>query len=212
MNPCKKKDSLNFNTIYLRGVISRYFWEIFVSKKELGVIYELSTRQQPVFFCSWANGSFFVLDIFIVRNPKFPPKNKTKEPNLGSLVDRGPNSTSPKSQELTLKSPIFVSHECLMKYLLECHIFPELHPDLFSRHASPLEVDVMSAVVNIFMSDEICRRFNGNQQQRRRSGQSVQLTNWFMIRHSSSRHVCTYTYVLRTTKHTQRKQKAPPPR
>ena len=36
-----------------------------------------------------------------------------------------------------------------MKYLLECHIFPELHPDLFSRHASPLEVDVMSAVVNI---------------------------------------------------------------
>ena len=107
MNPCKKKDSLNFNTIYLRGVISRYFWEIFVSKKELGVIYELSTRQQPVFFCSWANGSFFVLDIFIVRNPKFPPKNKTKEPNLGSLVDRGPNSTSPKSQELTLKSPIF---------------------------------------------------------------------------------------------------------
>ena len=48
MNPCKKKDSLNFNTIYLRGVISRYFWEIFVSKKEVGVIYELSTRQQPV--------------------------------------------------------------------------------------------------------------------------------------------------------------------
>ena len=36
-----------------------------------------------------------------------------------------------------------------MKYLLECHIFPELHADLFSHHASPLEVDVMSAVVNI---------------------------------------------------------------
>ena len=28
----------------------------------------------------------------------------------------------------------------------------------------------------------------------------VQLPDWFMIRHSSSRHVCTYTYVLRTTK------------
>ena len=36
-----------------------------------------------------------------------------------------------------------------MKYLVECHIFPELHPDLFSRNASPSEVDVMSEVVKI---------------------------------------------------------------
>ena len=43
--------------------------------------------------------------------------------------------------------------------------FAELHADLFSRHASPLEVDVFVAVANRgedIMSDEICRRFNGS--------------------------------------------------
>ena len=46
-------------------------------------------------------------------------------------------------------------------------LFPELHADLFSRHASPLEVYVFVAVANRgedVMSDEICRRFNGKQQ------------------------------------------------
>ena len=45
--------------------------------------------------------------------------------------------------------------------------FPELHADLFSRHASPLEVYVFVAVANRgedVMPDEICRRFNGKQQ------------------------------------------------
>ena len=44
---------------------------------------------------------------------------------------------------------------------------PELHADLFSRHASPLEVYVFVAIANRgedVMSDEICRRFNGKQQ------------------------------------------------
>ena len=83
-----------------------------------------------------------------------------------------------------------------------------LHADLLSRHASPLEVYVFVAVANrgeYVMSDEICRRFNEKQQLRRRSGRSVQLPDWFMTRHSSSRHVCTYTYVLRTTKYIWRK-------
>ena len=44
------------------------------------------------------------------------------------------------------------------------------------------------------MSAETCRRFNGKQQCRRRSGKCVQLRDWFMVRHSSSRHVCMYTY------------------
>ena len=46
------------------------------------------------------------------------------------------------------------------------YIFPELHADLFSRHASPLEVYVFVAVANRGedVSDEICRRFNGKQQ------------------------------------------------
>ena len=55
------------------------------------------------------------------------------------------------------------------------------------------------------MPDEICRRFNGKQQYRRRSGRSVQLPDWFMIRHSFSRHACTYTYVLHLTKYIRRK-------
>ena len=48
------------------------------------------------------------------------------------------------------------------------------------------------------MSDEICRRCNGKQQRRRRGGRSVQLPDWFMILRSSSRHLCSYTYALRT--------------
>ena len=89
-------------------------------------------------------------------------------------------------------------------------ILAELHADLFSRHASPLEVCVFVAIDERgedVMSDEICRRCNGKQRRRRRSGQSVQLPDWFMIRHSCSRHLlCKYTYVLRSTKYIQRKQ------
>ena len=47
-------------------------------------------------------------------------------------------------------------------------ILPELHTDLFSRHASPLEVCVFVAVDERgedVMSDEICRRCNGKQQE-----------------------------------------------
>ena len=63
----------------------------------------------------------------------------------------------------------------------------ELHADLLSHHASPLEVCVSVAVDERdedVMSDEIYRRYNGKQQRRRRGGRSVQLPNWFMIQHS----------------------------
>ena len=59
------------------------------------------------------------------------------------------------------------------------------------------------------VSGEICRRYNGQQQKRKRGGRSVQLPDWFMILHSSWRHVCTYTYVLRTTKNIRRKKRTP---
>ena len=76
----------------------------------------------------------------------------------------------------------------------------ELHADLFSRHASPLDVYVFAAVDDRsedVMSDNIFRRCNGKQQRRRRGGRSVQLSNWFMILHSSSRHLSTwYTYYV----------------
>ena len=52
----------------------------------------------------------------------------------------------------------------------------QLHADLFSCHANPLEVYVFLAVANRgedIVSDEICRRFNGNEQYRRRSGRIV---------------------------------------
>ena len=77
-----------------------------------------------------------------------------------------------------------------------------MHADLFSRHASPLEVYVLVAVDDRgddVMSDEIYCRCNGQQQRRRRGGRSVQLPGWVMILHSSSRQLCKYTYVLRTT-------------
>ena len=46
-------------------------------------------------------------------------------------------------------------------------LLAELHADLFSRHASPLEVYVFVVVANRGeddMSDEICHQFNGKQQ------------------------------------------------
>ena len=75
----------------------------------------------------------------------------------------------------------------------------ELHGDLFSRHASPLEGYVFVAVDDRgeeVSSDEICRRCNGKQQRRRRGGRSVQPPDWFMI--LTFTHVCMYTYVLCT--------------
>ena len=71
---------------------------------------------------------------------------------------------------------------------------------MFSHHDSPLEVYVFAAVDERgeYVMSEICRRCNGKQQRRRRGGGSVQLPDWFMILHSSSRRLCTYTstYVL----------------
>ena len=72
-----------------------------------------------------------------------------------------------------------------------------MHADLFSRHASPLEAYVFVAVDDRgedVLSYEMCRRCNEKQQRRRRGSRRVQLPDWFMILHSSSRH----THVLRT--------------
>ena len=57
-------------------------------------------------------------------------------------------------------------------------VLAELHADLFSRHAIPLEVYVIVAVDERdegVISDDICCRCNGKQQIRRRGGRSVQL-------------------------------------
>ena len=76
-----------------------------------------------------------------------------------------------------------------------------MHGDLFSRwrHASPLDVYVFVVVDERgehIMSDDICRRCNGKQQGMRRGGRNVQLPDSFMVLRPSSRHSCTYTYVL----------------
>ena len=93
-------------------------------------------------------------------------------------------------------------------------ILAELHGDLFSRHASPLEVYVLWRSTKRrehFMSDEICRRCNGKQQGRRRGGRSVQLPDSFVILHSSSRHFMhVYIRTIITTKYIQRKKKKAP--
>ena len=64
--------------------------------------------------------------------------------------------------------------------------------------------------VKMLCPTRLCRRFSRKQQRRRRSGRSLQLPHWFITRHSPTRHVCMYTYVLRTTKYIRRKYKAPP--
>ena len=50
--------------------------------------------------------------------------------------------------------------------------------------------------VNVLCPTIYSRRCNRKQHGRRRGGRSVQLPDSFMILHSSSRHLCTYTYVL----------------
>ena len=103
---------------------------------------------------------------------------------------------------------LFVLYRHATKFVVCCTTLPEIHADFFGRNASPLQVYVFVAVANRgedVMSDEICRRFNRTHQQRTRSGRSVQVSDWFMIRHSSSGHVCTYTYVPRTTKYIRRR-------
>ena len=57
------------------------------------------------------------------------------------------------------------------------------------------------------MSDQIGRRWNGKHEKRRRGGRSLQLPDWFRILHSSPRHLCTCTYVLRRTNYIRRKKK-----
>ena len=95
-------------------------------------------------------------------------------------------------------------------------LLAELHADLFSRHASPLEVYVFVAVDEIgeyVMPDEICGRCNAKQQRRRRGGRSVQLPDWFMILHSSSRHFMHVRVYARATYHqiysAKRREKPP---
>ena len=89
-------------------------------------------------------------------------------------------------------------------------ILAELHADFFSRRASPLEAHVFVTVVergDYVMFDEIYRRCSGKRQRRMRGGRSVQLPDWFMVLNSSSRHLSTYMYVLRTTKYVRPRKK-----
>ena len=76
---------------------------------------------------------------------------------------------------------------------------PELHGDLFSRHASPLEVYVCVAVGERgedVMSDEICRRCNGKWHRRGHGGRSVQLPAWVMNK-IKSKHIIALTWITK---------------
>ena len=76
---------------------------------------------------------------------------------------------------------------------------PELHADLFSRHASPLEIYVFVAIDErgeYVMFDEICRRYNAKQQRRRRGGRSVQLPDWVMNKIKRT-HIVALTWVTK---------------
>ena len=79
---------------------------------------------------------------------------------------------------------------CLI--LCTIRLLPELHADLFSRRASPLEVCVLwrsTKEVNI-MSDEICRRCDRKQQRRRRGGGRVVFPDWVMNKIKRQHTIC----------------------
>ena len=88
--------------------------------------------------------------------------------------------------------PFKVAWECTecISICQTIFLLAELHAELFSRHASPLEVYVFvvadERVEDAIMSDEIWR-WNGKQERRRRGGRSVQLPDCFFILHPSSR-------------------------
>ena len=65
------------------------------------------------------------------------------------------------------------------------YLLAELHGDMFSHPASPLQVEVYVFVAvdergEHITSDEICRPCNGKQQRRRRGGRKMQLPGWVM--------------------------------
>ena len=92
---------------------------------------------------------------------------------------------------------LFLLRALLIPYFFA--LLAEFYAELFSRHASPLEVYVFVAVGDggyDAMPDDIRRvQRKTAKQRRRRSGCSVQLPDWFMILHSSSIHLCTHAYV-----------------
>ena len=74
------------------------------------------------------------------------------------------------------------AHDCARKRS-DYQLLRELHADLFSRHASPLEVYVFVAVDRRgedVMSDEVCYRRNGKKQRGRRDGRNMQLPDCAM--------------------------------
>ena len=105
----------------------------------------------------------------------------------------------------------------VLEYLVV--LLPELHADLFSRHASPLEGYVFVSVDETgedVMSDEICRRNNGKQQ-RRRGGRSAQLRDWVTNTIKRQHIVAALTWVTKMKLLSQREplnvvdQHYPPP-
>ena len=96
-------------------------------------------------------------------------------------------------------------------------ILAELHSDVCSRYASPVEVNAFAAIAernkHYVLSNEICRQCNGKQQRKIRGGRSVKLPDLFMfrtLRHIFAR-IRTYQ-VLRTTKYISRGKKKKPRR
>ena len=85
-------------------------------------------------------------------------------------------------------------------------LLAELHGDLFSRHASPLEGYVFVMIDDRgedVLSDEICRRCNGKQQRRRRGGRSVQPPDCI----PTFMHACIRTHYVHDQKYSGEKQK-----
>ena len=90
---------------------------------------------------------------------------------------------------------------CLVNIARYTVVLPELHADLFSRHASSLEFCVLwpstKEVYVYVMSDEICRRCSGKQRRRRRGGWSAQLPDWIMNKIKRQHIIIALTWVTK---------------
>ena len=85
-------------------------------------------------------------------------------------------------------------------------LFPELHGDLFSRHASPLEVSVSVAVANRgedVISDEILSSIQWKAATKEAEWPKCAAPR--LVYDSAFFFECTYTYVLYTAKYILRK-------
>ena len=92
---------------------------------------------------------------------------------------RAPQKIGGQQREVVNAQKMLISYIYIENFPSGCSRLPELHADLLSRHASPLQAYVLwrPKICYVRRDLSLC---NGKQQTRRRGGRSVQFPDWVM--------------------------------